>query len=898
MKAASRSHELTRMGLVLASALTIALMASPAEGRMSIRQAFFVVYPNAVGSRLDDLPSIQDHCGVCHFRFTGGSTRNPYGLAVEAALPNFPNTDAGRQAAIRSIENLDSDGDGYAQVVEITDLAHYANTPTFPGLTPGNVNQVTNVNVSEILAYLIPQTGVDNQPPVVTVLAPNGGEAWTGGTFHTVSWTATDNVGVAQVDVFYRDGQTEPWKMVARGLSNTGSFNWPVPNTPTTGSRVRVVARDAQGNQGEDSSNANFTILQEPGGIVPTTLRDFHQPGTQPFGGGGFEDRSACAGCHGGYDPAKEPDRNFQGSMMAQAARDPLFYACLAIAEQDAPSSGDLCLRCHTPGGWMSGRSNPTGGELLNALDRDGVGCDFCHRMVDPIYTAENPAEDQAILAALAEVPTSFSNGQYVFDPLARRRGPFSDAAAPHPFLQSPLHRSSEMCGTCHNVSNPVFVRAGESDYVPGPLDAPATDFSPEVLLPLERTYSEWQNSSFPAGVYAPEFAGNKPDGIVSSCQDCHLRDVSGKGCNDPGAPLRPDLPLHDMTGGNAWIPPIVAQVYPGEVNAAALAEGAARAVSMLQKAALLYVEITAQQGTVRADVTITNRTGHKLPTGYPEGRRMWLNLRAFDAGQQLVYESGAYDASTGVLGHDADLALYEAELGISPDLASAFGLTAGPSFHFALNDSVYMDTRIPPVGFTNAAFTTFGGQPVDPHHPGPGPRYADGQNWDRPSYDLPASAKTVIATLYYQTTSKEYVEFLRDENVTNGAGDLLHDLWVSNGRAAPVAMVRDTADVVPMAVEEGVLAGGVLGVQAGPNPSRGAVEIRVTLPGVRNLQLDLYDVSGRLVRGFDLGMRSGPQSIVWDGRDDRGAQLPAGVYWMRLEAGREARVERVVLIR
>jgi hypothetical protein len=534
----------------------------------------------------------------------------------------------------------------------------------------------------------------------------------------------------------------------------------------------------------------------------------------------------------------------------------------------------------------------------LNVLDRDGVGCDFCHRMVDPIYTPENPAEDQAILAALDQVPTGFSNGQYVFDPLARRRGPFSDAAAPHPFLQSPLHRSSEMCGTCHNVSNPVFVRAGERDYVPGPLDQPATDFSPAILLPLERTYSEWENSAFPAGVYAPEFAGNKPDGIVSSCQDCHLRDVAGKGCNDPGAPLRNDLPLHDMTGGNAWVPAIVAQAYPGEVDAAALADGAARAVSMLQKAALLGVEVTPGPGGVRADVTITNRTGHKLPTGYPEGRRMWVHLQAFDAGEQLVYESGTYDPGTGQLIHDADLALYEAELGVSPGLAGALGLAAGPSFHFALNDTLYKDTRIPPAGFTNAAFIVFGGQPVDPEHPGPDPRYPDGQNWDTVSYLLPSNARTVIATLNYQTTSKEYVEFLRDENVTNPAGDLMHDLWTANGRAAPVAMASDTADVVPGAAEDGALAGGVVEVHAGPNPSRGAVEVRVALPGARTLEIDFYDVNGRAVRAIDLGMRSGPQSVVWDGRDDRGALLPAGVYWMRLAAGEDVRVERIVLIR
>lgn len=69
---------------------------------------------------------------------------------------------------------------------------------------------------------------------------------------------------------------------------------------------------------------------------------------------------------------------------MSQAACDPLFYACLAIAEQDAPGSSDLCIRCHTPQGWLEGRSVPTDGSALNVSDREGVTCDFCHKMVKP----------------------------------------------------------------------------------------------------------------------------------------------------------------------------------------------------------------------------------------------------------------------------------------------------------------------------------------------------------------------------------------------------------------------------------------------------------------------------------------------------------------------------------
>lgn len=884
-------------GLVSFALFFSALVLLPigsAQARNPIRQSFFNAYPAAVGSRLDNLPSISGHCGVCHYQFTGAGPRNLYGQRVEQALPNFPNTDAGRQQALHSIEALDSDLDGYAQLVEITDLVHYTNTPTFPGLNATNVSQVSGVALSDIMPYLVP-SGPDTQPPVVTVLSPNGGQVWTGGSQQNVTWTATDNTGVAAVDLFYRDGASAPWTMIAANRANTGSFTWFVHNTPTTAARIRVVARDMAGNPGEDTSNADFTLLLEPGAIVPTTLRDFHQPGSQPFGAGTFQDHTACTGCHGGYDPAVEPGFNWAGSMMAQAARDPLFFAAVAIAEQDATSSGDLCLRCHTPFGWLSGRSNPTDGGQLIALDRDGVSCDFCHRMVDPLYEpGVSPPEDLPVLDGLLDVPTSYANGQFVVDPTLRRRGPFSDPASPHPSLFSPVHLTSEFCGTCHDVSNPAFERTGPFDYAPGPLDEAPDAVNSQVLFPVERTYSEWANSAFPAGVYAPEFAGNLPGGIVQTCQDCHMHDVSGRGCNDPGAPIRPNLPLHDMTGGNSWMPPLLSQIFPGEVDPAALAAASGRAVSLLQKAASLQVVLAAEADSFRAHVTITNRTGHKLPTGYPEGRRMWVNLTAYDAANQVIFASGAYDQATGTLSHDEHLAIYEADLGISPALAHGIGQTSGPSFHFVLNDSIFKDTRIPPLGFTNTAFATFGGVPVDPDHPGE--RYADGQNWDRPSYGLPSATRRIVATLYYQTTSKEYVTFLRDENHTDNSGQFMYNLWANNGRAAPVAMVADTMLVNPTDVAEG---GGTsdFGLELGENPFAQELSLRFFLPTPCRVEFEVYDIQGRKVRGESYGTRTGAQSLTWDGRDGRGHEVGSGIFWIRLRAGDEALTRRVVRV-
>jgi hypothetical protein len=128
---------------------------------------------------------------------------------------------------------------------------------------------------------------------------------------------------------------------------------------------------------------------------APSIPTDVQLPGTQPLEVGQHNSPSVCKNCHGGtINPAFEPWQGWQGSMMSHASRDPLFWAALAIAEQDFlphadPAErggiGDFCLRCHVPNGWLQGRSTPTDGSaMLPANDSNGVECMHCHLLVDP----------------------------------------------------------------------------------------------------------------------------------------------------------------------------------------------------------------------------------------------------------------------------------------------------------------------------------------------------------------------------------------------------------------------------------------------------------------------------------------------------------------------------------
>lgn len=538
------------------------------------------------------------------------------------------------------------------------------------------------------------------------------------------------------------------------------------------------------------------------GPYVPTTINDFFLPGSQPLESGTFISPGTCDNCHGGYDLAVEPAFNWRGSMMSQAQRDPLYLACLAIANQDAPEVGDLCIRCHTPRGWLEGRSEPTDGSSLTIDDRQGIACHFCHKLIAPAAVGTNPYPgfpnyiaqpgnnsstytlDQTYLGTINDIPPANANGMYVVSDIDNRRGPYFNPQSNHATPFSPFHSDAKLCGTCHDVSNPVYSAVRDQNnqiigYEPNDWDTPAPDFNTYEMFPVERTYSEWTMSEYntPGGVSGSYFGGNKS--FVSTCQDCHMRDVTGEGCNKSYAPTRDDLPLHDMTGGNTFIPDLIESLFPGEADPAALEAGKLRALDMLQHAATL--ELTVNQMASEVIVKVTNETGHKLPSGYPEGRRIWINLTASNSITSESFESGYYDPVTAELATEGTK-IYHVEPGLSPGIAAALGLPAGPSFHFVLSDTIYYDNRIPPRGFTNANFTAIQSPPV-------GYEYNDGDHWDLTAYNLPFIPDQVDVTLYYQTTSKEYVEFLRDENTTNDAGQTMYDLWELNGKSAPVAM-------------------------------------------------------------------------------------------------------------
>lgn len=73
----------------------------------------------------------------------------------------------------------------------------------------------------------------------------------------------------------------------------------------------------------------------------------------------------------------------------------------------------------------------------------------------------------------------------------------------------------------------------------------------------------------------------------------------------------------------------------------------------------------------------------------------------------------------------------------------------------------------------------------------------------------------------------------------------------------------------------------------AQPNPFRAGSRIAYEVPaGGADLSLLVFDVQGRVVRNLFTGWRDGGVAeLRWDGRDDRGLAVPAGMYFLRLSA-------------
>ncbi len=375
---------------------------------------------------------------------------------------------------------------------------------------------------------------------------------------------------------------------------------------------------------------------------------------------GGFTTSPRCARCHSNADRANAmrdasnrdvaPFDLWQGTMMANSARDPLWRAFVSAEVASTPSRAEAiqrkCLGCHAP---MLERGSaddapPPTLEALYAEDApaqvglDGVSCTVCHQI-----TPEGLGE-----------PESFG-GQFTIGDDARIYGPHA-----RPFPMPMRHHTgytpvegrhvlrSSLCASCHTL----FTHGFAEDGTPG-----------EAEFPEQTPYLEWRNSAF-------DQEREAPGEDAASCQDCHAPtdDVDGlpietRIARNPGGrdfgrvEQRRPFGRHIFVGGNTLVPAILRdhrdELRPQASDAALDATIARTKEQLRERTATLAIAETSREGeALRVRLRIENRAGHKLPTGIPV-RRVWLRVRVRDAGGETIFASGEHDAAGRILGAD-----------------------------------------------------------------------------------------------------------------------------------------------------------------------------------------------------------------------------------------------------
>ena len=359
-----------------------------------------------------------------------------------------------------------------------------------------------------------------------------------------------------------------------------------------------------------------------------------------------FQTAENCVACHNGLVTPSGEDvsigASWRASMMANSARDPYWQAAVRRETIDHPSVKaeieNECSICHMPMATTNARLAGGHGEVFAHLPiasastpeaklaADGVSCTLCHQI-----GAERLGSPESFTGGFVVNPTPQGGQRRMFGPYAVDEGRTAlmrSATGATPTEASHV-RESELCATCHTLFTQAFDGQGR---VVG-------------RLAEQVPYLEWRHSAFRS---------------ERSCQACHMPPVKEptRVASVLGEP-REGMGRHTFLGGNFFMLRMLNRfrldlgvtALPVELDAAANAT-----IRQLQHetATLALDDVRLEAGRLIARVSVTNLTGHKLPTGYP-ARRAWLHLVVRDASGRTVFESGALQPSGAIAGNDLD---------------------------------------------------------------------------------------------------------------------------------------------------------------------------------------------------------------------------------------------------
>lgn len=472
-----------------------------------------------------------------------------------------------------------------------------------------------------------------------------------------------------------------------------------------------------------------------------------------------FATSNECAFCHTSSASALIDSQgndlsiadDWSATMMANSFRDPLFRAKVESEIVRNPHLAaaieDKCLTCHAPMARTQAIRDGVATYSLSEAETtpfasDGVSCTLCHQIQDEGLGNES----------------SFS-GNYTIGDERKMYGPYKEVFA-NPMMNHvdylPIHGGQvdkpEFCATCHTLFTPIV---GENGQIVGE-------------FPEQTPYLEWINSSYASSEN------------YQSCQDCHMPRVDEpvKITNRPPWYQVEQSPFwkHHFIGGNTFILEMLKdnRQYLGSPIPEALFERTIRRTEerLSQEAADLQIlKVGQSNNRLQIDVSVTNKTGHKFPTGFPS-RRVWLYLSVMDQQERLIFESGGYTPTGEIIGLDSTYEPHHLVIN-SPDQVqiyqSVMGDVSGKKTSTLLSAATYLkDNRLPPKGYQQsgqmASFTGIKGKAVtDMNFNAVGTQ--EGSGTDIVTYDIDLNDAefplSIKAQLLYQSSSTGFLDNL-----------------------------------------------------------------------------------------------------------------------------------------
>jgi hypothetical protein len=412
-----------------------------------------------------------------------------------------------------------------------------------------------------------------------------------------------------------------------------------------------------------------------------------------------FAGSGKCAGCHG-HDPAfismitaEGEDVNvtddWRSTMMANSARDPFWRAKVShevfINPDHQIPLEDKCTSCHAPQGRFAaihdGLPHYSMAMLLNdQVGLDGVACGACHQQ-SPVGIGNHFSGELSYDAGVAYGPYGGDPNE---PPLFAQ--PMISFVGFEPLFGEHVVKS-EFCAGCHTLITHTADLEG---------NLTGNDFVEQA------TYHEWLNS-----VYSQE-------ATKVECQECHLPRIQEPIVISANYTFLQDFPrspygLHHMAGGNTHMLTILKN-HISQLELTATAYQFDRTIErtrkLLQEETLTFelVSQSVEQDSLVVIFKLTNKTGHRFPSGYPSRRAFIEFLVTIQSGQTFfssgLLEEGyevqgqdpVYEPHYDVIRHPSEVQIYEMVMG---------DVNGNVTTVLERADHPLKDNRLTPLGFS-----------------------------------------------------------------------------------------------------------------------------------------------------------------------------------------------------